>query len=49
MPKEIFEKSLEAADEYAEIPPESAYPPKLSSLRVAQAYWNICAKQGLGD
>jgi len=49
MPKEIFEKSLEAADEYAEIPPESAYPPKESSLRVAQAYWNICAKQGLGD
>ena len=27
MPKEIFETSLEAADEYAEIPPESAYLP----------------------
>lgn len=49
MPKEIFETSLEAADEYAEIPPESAYPLKQSSLRVAEAYWNVCAKQGLSD
>ena len=49
MPKEIFETSLEEADEYAEIPPECAYPLKQSSLRVAQAYWNVCAKQGLSD
>ena len=49
IPKDIFETSLEAADNYAEISPEPAYPPKQSSLPVAQAYWNVCVKQGLGD
>jgi hypothetical protein len=49
VPTEIFETSLEAIDEYAEIPPESAYPSKQSSLRVAQAYWNVFAKQGMSD
>jgi hypothetical protein len=47
VPTDIFETSLEAVDEYAELPPESAYLPKQSSLRVAQAYWNVCARQGL--
>lgn len=49
VPTDIFETSLEAVDEYAEILPETAYLSKQSSLRVAQAYWNVCAKQGLSD
>ncbi len=47
VPADIFETSLEATDEYAGVPPESDYPSKQSSLRVAQMYWNVCAKQGL--
>lgn len=47
VPADIFETSLEATDEYAGVPPESDYPPTQSSFRVAQMYWNICAKQGL--
>lgn len=47
VPEDIFETSLEATDEYTEVPPESAYPSKQSSLRVAQMYWNVCAKRGL--
>lgn len=46
VPANIFETSLEATDEYAGVPPESDYPADQSSLRVAQMYWNICAKQG---
>lgn len=49
VPADIFETSLEAVDEYVEIPPEATYPSKQSSLRVAQAYWNVCAKQRLSD
>jgi hypothetical protein len=49
IPNDIFETDLEAIDEYAEIPPEKNYSAHRSSLRVAQMYWNVCAKQGLRD
>jgi len=47
VPKDIFETSLEAIDEYAQIPEQSAYSSKQSSLRIAHAYWNISARQTL--
>lgn len=49
VPRDIFELSLEAVDQYTEVPPETAYSPRQSSLRVAQAFWNICEKQGLRE
>lgn len=49
VPKEIFETSLEAVDEYAEVVPDTAYLSTQSSLRVAQAYWNVCEKKGLRE
>jgi DNA polymerase III alpha subunit (gram-positive type) len=49
VPKAIFETDLEAIDEYAEVPPEKYYSAHRSSLRVAEMYWNVCAKQGLSD
>lgn len=47
VPNTIFETSLEAIEEYAEIPPEKNYSTHRSSLRVAQMYFNVCAKQRL--
>lgn len=49
VPSDIFETGLEAIDEYAEILPEKEYSAHESSLRIAQMYWNVCAKQGLSD
>ena len=49
VPSDIFEAGLEAIDEYAKIPPEKEYDTHQSSLRIAQMYWNVCAKQGLSD
>ena len=47
VPKRIFEMSLEAVDEYLQIPPESAYLPIQSSRRVAEMYCNARQNQGL--
>lgn len=49
VPKDIFETSLEAVDEFAGLPPETAYSSRQSSLRIAQAYWNVGAKLGIND
>ena len=47
VPKRVFETSLEAIDEYLQIPPEAAYLPRQSSRRVAEMYCNARQNQGL--
>lgn len=47
VPNDIIETGLDAIEKYTEVPPEKNYSAPRSSLRVAQMYWNVCAKQGL--